>query len=265
METRSPRRFWVPSFVGSLLLIGACSGGQTNDSARTLQTGKDDVNAGDGEDAGAGEGSDEDSLPEEETDAGREDGGSPLDADSVGPEAALPTPETVGTTLSGFDNDDQGWTITGDAQGTSAKPDFNGTGGNPDGLISAKDNVAGGTWYFSAPAKYLGDQSAAFGGTLSFDLKTTPITSPFANSDVLLEAGALILSFDLPQDPGTDWTHYVVPLDASGWTSRANDAGTLSPEAFRMALSQLSALRIRGEYQSGPDTGSLDNVRLTAP
>lgn len=63
--------FSCPLFFGSLLLIGACSGGQTNDSGRTLHTGSDDVNAGDAASStgASSDESDEDSLPGDEADA----------------------------------------------------------------------------------------------------------------------------------------------------------------------------------------------------
>ena len=55
-------------------------------------------------------------------------GGSSLGADSGLPSV---TPKVS----SGFASNDDGWTISGDAQATSVKPDYSGTGGNPDGLI----------------------------------------------------------------------------------------------------------------------------------
>ncbi len=48
---------------------------------------------------------------------------------------------------------DDGWTIVGDAKET--KPVYSPTGGNPTGLISAKDDAVGGVWYYHAPAKFL--------------------------------------------------------------------------------------------------------------
>ena len=175
---------------------------------------------------------------------------------------------------SGFDSDDEGWTIVGDAQSSQVKPDFNGTGGNPGGLISADDDVAGGTWYFQAPPRYLGDNHDIVGKTLRFDVKVTPIDSPFGNYDVVIGGGGVNLAYNTSPDPGTDWTTYTVPLSAAGWKvigddldpDEVDDADFAAlPDAtdadFAAVLGDVTTLRIRGEFNDGPDTGSLDNVR----
>lgn len=164
--------------------------------------------------------------------------------------------------MSTFDTDAEGWRIVGDAQEGSADPAFNAEGGNPGGYIDATDDVAGGTWYFRAPASWAGDASAAYGGTLEFDLFVTDIASPFSEPDVILEGGGLSLTFDVPSDPGTAWTHFSVPLtESAGWIDSATGAAPTADQ-FRSVLASLSGLEIRGEYNTGPDTGSLDNVRL---
>lgn len=178
---------------------------------------------------------------------------------------------------SGFGIDDDGWTIVGDAQAESVKPDFDGFGGNPDGLISAKDDVAGGVWYFHAPSKYSGDASLSIGKKLAFDLKTTTLDNPFDDYDVLLQGGGVTIAFDTPNDPGPDWTSYSIPLsDTVGWrridsldveygsvqTFEAKPPATL--DDLTKVLGGLSMFRIRGEFNTGADTGSLDNVRFGA-
>lgn len=168
---------------------------------------------------------------------------------------------------SGFDTGDDGWTIVGDAQSMAVRPDFDG------GFISAKDDVAGGTWYFQAPAKYLGDNSAIAGNFLQFDLRVTPVDNPFGNYDVVLQGGGKTLAFDFPNDPTTAWTTYRAQLVPAGWKVVADpvisnissaDFSKL-PDAtegeFAAALQQTTLLRLRGEFNSGPDTGALDNVR----
>ena len=60
---------------------------------------------------------------------------------------------------SAFEASADGWTITGDAQTSRIQPDFNTQGGNPNGLISAVDDVTGGVWYFQAPANFIGNAS----------------------------------------------------------------------------------------------------------
>jgi len=177
---------------------------------------------------------------------------------------------------SGFEGDAEGWTITGDAQADHVKPDYSGTGGNPDGLISAVDDVTGGTWYFQAPDKYLGDASAAYGNFLKFDLKTTDVSSPFDNFDVILSGAGKVLAFNTPNNPVVgSWTSYKIQLsETAGWAvigavgdTYPDDFATLpkpSQADFKAVLGNITQLLIRGEFNSGPDTGYLDNVRFGA-
>ena len=187
---------------------------------------------------------------------------------------------------SGFESSAEDWTIIGDAQKSSAKPDYYGTGGNPDGLISAVDDVAGGVWFFQAPAKYLGNASSTYGHYIEFDLKTTDVSSLFDDFDVVLAGNGITLGyyFASPRDPGTNtWTSYKVQLgETAGWvkisdydynTFGANfDSSTLSftgltepsQAEFQSVLSNLTQFLIRGEFNNGSDTGYLDNVRFGA-
>jgi len=187
---------------------------------------------------------------------------------------------------SGFESSAEDWTIIGDAQTSSAKPDYYGTGGNPDGLISAVDDVTGGVWFFQAPAKYLGDASSTYGHSIKFDLKTTDVSNLFDDFDVVLAGSGITLGyyFANPRDPGTNtWTSYKVQLgETAGWvkipdydetTFDANfDTSTLSftgltaptQAEFQSVLSNLTQFLIRGEFNSGSDTGYLDNVRFGA-
>lgn len=174
----------------------------------------------------------------------------------------VPSPALVTST---FDAGPDGWAVGGDA--TSTAPTYSAAGGNPTGYIRANDTVSGGTWYFIAPAKFLGNAAAAYGQNLSFDL-TQQITGgpdPFNNSDVLLTGAGISLAFDTPVNPAYYplWTSYAVPLRASAGWRVTNLTGAPATEAQMQAvLANLTALRIRGEYQTGADTGGLDNVVL---
>jgi Laminin B (Domain IV) len=189
--------------------------------------------------------------------------------------ASGPPPRSELKASSGFDVDADGWTVVGDAQGSNIKPDFNGTGGNPDGLISAKDNTVGGTYYFVAPEKYLGDVTVTYGKHLTFDLKTTALNSPFKAYGVMLAgAGTTIVTFlAYDPDPVNTWKSYSIALDPSaGWKlvpntgikaeSDLSSAPAASERDLRTVLGALNTLRIRGEFNTGPDTGALDNVRF---
>src|SRR5262245_57642196 len=149
------------------------------------------------------------------------------DTSVTAPERTGPEPHAS----SGFDSNADGWTVTGDAQADHVEPDYSGKGGNPDGLISAVDNVTGGIWYFQAPAKYLGDASAAYGQSLDFDLKTNDVSNPFDSFDVVLQGAGMTLGFDTSCNPKADaWSSYSVALDESaGWRV----ATEISEDAFK--------------------------------
>lgn len=161
-----------------------------------------------------------------------------------------------------FDTGAEGWTVSGDV---AVPVQWFAAGGNPGGHIRAVDAVIGDVTYFQAPGVYLGDQSGAINTNLSFDLQQTISGSPnqFDDSDVVLVGGGLTLAFDTAMNPNIgSWSHYEVPLTASLWHV-SNFAGPVATdEQFSQVLSSLGALRIRAEYQTGADTGYLDNVSL---
>ncbi len=166
---------------------------------------------------------------------------------------------------SGFDENAEGWTVIGDA--AAVEPEYRHEGGNPGGFICASDDATSGVWFYNAPDRYLGDQSAALGTTLRFDLTITSLDQPFDDVDVALDSGDVTLVFDTADNPADDgsFTSYSVPLSAHGWTVGDLEGDAATDDDLRAALAAVDALRIRGEFDTGPDTGCIDNVRLGAP
>lgn len=166
---------------------------------------------------------------------------------------------TFGAT-STFDTSDEGWLISGDAQGGGSTPTYQTSDGNPGGHISATDDVEGGTWYFQAPAKFHGNFSNGYGTNLTFDLRQSGTNNQFNNTDIFLRGSGLELTFDTANNPGTSWTSYSVALtELSGWQL----GGSAPTETqFKQVLADVTDLQIRGEYISGSDEGDLDNVTL---
>lgn len=162
-----------------------------------------------------------------------------------------------------FDEGSEGWTAVGD---TSVGVEYLPTGGRTGSGLRVKDDATGGVWYWVAAAKFLGNQSSAFGRSLRFDLKQVLSSGPdqFETDDVVIETTGLRLVFDIPSPPtdGT-WRTYEVPLiAAAGWKVSSSSGAAATDEQLKSALTNITRLLIRGEFQTGPDTGFLDNVVL---
>lgn len=118
----------------------------------------------------------------------------------------------------------------------------------------------GDPWMWQAPSRFLEALRVGYGYTLEFSLRQSCRDRQFEADDVVLTAGDRSLVYTLPERPGTDWTSYSVPLEASeGWVDPTVDQRA-SPEELTSVLSSLTGLRLRGEYCLGQDRGSLDDV-----
>jgi hypothetical protein len=163
-----------------------------------------------------------------------------------------------------FDSDNEGWRV-GDFffDTASSDPGFVASGGNPGGFIRTEDLYAWNSYY--APASFLGDQSAAYGGNLHLEeqiLASDGIDYPM----VVISDGTTRLQFFTPP-PGTSWTSFDIPLLASaGWEVALDESGNPGPAATEAqllaVLSNLSFLHIDADWLTGPDQDDLDNVRL---
>jgi hypothetical protein len=162
--------------------------------------------------------------------------------------------------VSKFKHSAEKWTVVGDPQ--SPTPTFIKHGGNPGGFIETSDAAQGGIMYWSAPAKFLGNQGKAYGGTLRFDLRSHESGHPFDASDVILKGGAVRLTYDTPNNPTSDWTRYDVPLSETGWMKGDVPA---SKADMLACLASLKTVLIRAEYASQTETDDLDNVFIKKP
>ncbi len=164
-----------------------------------------------------------------------------------------------------FDANDDGWQV-GDFSGPTASPlapTYLASGGNPGGFIRANDYFS---WNaFLAPAKFLGNQSAAFGGSLNFDQRVLS-TDNIDYYAVVLEGGGLQVGYSAGL-PGTDWTSFSIPFTSAGWFKNLNwslgyGGDPITPAELQNVLSNLTALRLEADWQTGGDQVDLDNVRL---
>jgi hypothetical protein len=176
--------------------------------------------------------------------------------DGIGPD-----PDQTLPIASYFTTNDEGWSIVGDGVLYHAPQ-----GGNPSGWIFAIDRTEGELFYFSAPARFLGDLADAYGLVLSFD-RVWSETSPSNlkdGDDIVLKGNVhtLVVRFDDP--PGHTWTPSAVRLDISGgWLHEATREPATAAE-IQAVLGSLQQLLIRGEFRIGPEQGGLDNVVLGA-
>ncbi|MEW5742209.1 MAG: laminin B domain-containing protein [Myxococcota bacterium] len=162
-----------------------------------------------------------------------------------------------------FENDVEGWTLSGNGADTEAK--LLASGGYPNGNICGQDSYEQDAWYFVAPPKFRGNHASAYGLRLTFDLKQKTYIYQVKGRDVVLEGNSLRITNHFRFTPGIDWTPYSIRLDdASGWVydERTTNAGDpVTADDFRSILRDVTVLKIRGEFVDGPnDEACLDNV-----
>jgi len=176
--------------------------------------------------------------------------------------AALAACSCTQAATSRFDTGTEGWTAVGDF---AAPLTWSTTGGNPGGHVFIPDQVVGGVTYFVAPIAFLGDKSAAFGTNLTFDLMQVYPggSNQFNERDVVIEGGGLAIAYDTsPNPPNGSWASYAVPLSTGGWRLNSLSGAVATDQQILSVLSSVTSLRIRAEFQTGADTGRLDNVSL---
>jgi len=178
-------------------------------------------------------------------------------------DALVDTVDSDGRIKSTFELSNEGWKIVGDAQGESSEPGYKSATEDVTAHIFANDNVDGGTWYFFAPQKFTGNLLRFYGGDISFDLNVTTTTRFFDDRDVILKSGEVEINFQLPMQPQGNFLNYTIPLTEAGWFDQAGKPVDIN--TFTSVIINVQELSIRGEFNTGPDSGSLDNVVISLP
>lgn len=153
---------------------------------------------------------------------------------------------------------------------------FNQSNGNIAGSIERTDPDFG--WqYFVAPQPFLGDQSAALGGTLAFqqqrrDVQGLELVKPKPPLVAISDGTTVLVYANEADEPiTTAWRDYLVNFAPSGegWFVDSIDGAAAAPGQLNTVLANLSNLWIVGEWFAGaiapdnqPDTIALDNVIL---
>jgi hypothetical protein len=182
----------------------------------------------------------------------------------VGLLAGLSCPSSAAIS-STFDNDAEGWLVVQVQSGYGlpvtggAVPRWSATYGLIGGGIETEDWYA--ETFFSAPAKFLGDQSAALGTDLQFDIYIS-YTDNAAYPAVILHGAAKNLFYTMMSTPIGVWTHRNIPLVGAGWKVNGWNGTTATDVDMQEVLSNLQGLYINAEWKSGPDLTYLDDVIL---
>ncbi len=168
---------------------------------------------------------------------------------------------------SGFDNGDEGWKVVDvpdngpyDRITNPISPTYHTDMGTSGGCVSSTD-PNGVTFYWQAPAAFLGDKQAACGGALTFDLRTEG-SALWLDADIVLIGGGKVVVYDIPTDPTSEWANYRVPFSEGGWKVNSLQGTAATADDLRYVLSDLATLLIRGEYWWGGDNCFLDNVSI---
>lgn len=168
-----------------------------------------------------------------------------------------------------FDSGPEGWTVSDGARNL----EWNNSGGNPGGFISAEEALLNDTWFFRSPDSWAGDWTPYIGGTVSFDLidilKDEWDTNFGGDHGVYYpEAAEIVVAMNA--NNLAFWHADIVPI-SSDWTSfqvqlLESDAifSDTTTESFETIMSNVNRLAIRGEYFRLDDKEGLDNVMVNA-
>ena len=164
--------------------------------------------------------------------------------------------------VSTFDSGDEGWGAWSSDPLDVSGFQWNSTGGNPGGYVSAVDGMTGAVWRFSSPDSWAGDWTQYIGGTIEWDilLIEAPELVYFENKELIIDApdtGNYILA-DVNAVPVLgQWVHFSVDLKPENFTQE----GTRD---FYDIVANVEKIYIRGEFITGADSEGLDNVVVSA-
>jgi hypothetical protein len=195
---------------------------------------------------------------------------------------------------SDFLTGDEGWTIIGNAKagagaGAVSAPKFQpfNRGESFNYYIYAKDEIINHSkfgeqdkslWYFNAPAKFLGNKGAAYGGHISFSIGL------FAGDIASLSKGVNLVELECKQcgyNTGITLAHRfskihfknaiahfkIELVETANWLKDPRDSlkhwSAPSKCEFIQVLSRLSGIRILGDITTWYETVAIDNVFLS--
>lgn len=182
-------------------------------------------------------------------------------------------PALAAPVTSDFEVDAEGWQVVdligvgsygpGSELGTYPVT-WHAAAGDPGAFIDAPDPTLN-TYFFEAPAKFLGDQASAIGGALDFSLQTTHNNYSDDRVVVLIgNGGQTIVSQIAQPDVLNTWLSYSVALNGAAFRYGNLSGGVVTDSDFANVLTNLENLRIPAEYGTPVvETTGLDSVILT--
>jgi hypothetical protein len=178
--------------------------------------------------------------------------------------AVWPSPVSA-EIISNFSESSEGWTVVDiDPTPLTNPPTITDTYGAASwsGLYIYTGDRTGNATYFSAPAKFLGDQSTAFGTPFSYDMFVAGSTAE-ASIDLLLVGSEMTLIGDL-RTPSSSlvWETFEIPLVGTSFALNAVGGDPATDDNVRAVLTDLTGLYILADHVPGYEDTYLDNVRL---
>jgi hypothetical protein len=158
--------------------------------------------------------------------------------------------------VSRFDSDLEGWSTASIRLSDLAITGVGTATWNSGGWLEATE-FPGDLFVLVAPAKFLGNQSAFLGGTVSFRL-SDETNDGIAYPSLLLRGGGVAM-FRRSSAPTASGTNYVVPLSPAGWLTVQGLPPTQAQ--FEAVLANIDAFGINADWTSNTvDKVTLDNV-----
>lgn len=170
-----------------------------------------------------------------------------------------------------FDTDAEGWTAS-HIGGTAATFNFQNSGGNPTGFLSASPPTAGGsvntsfTWYWNAPAQFFGNYDFSYGSNFKVDLQQSVAGTDNTQSDIIIYSGGNSIHFNFPTKPAVSpaWSSYSIALNETAGWRWGSTGGTLALKPqIKIVLANITGIRIRCKYVNSTGyTSGIDNIAI---
>ncbi len=117
-----------------------------------------------------------------------------------------------------------------------------------------------------ASAAFLGNQQAAYGGTLKFRVRHLHAQSD-GGPDVELRSGTTRLSYTQPKRASQRWQTFTTPFhESANWKTNRPGQPLATKEELQAVLGKLEQISIRAEFAREPrEKTDLDEITLTTP